>query len=266
VVYRGGQKVATVPAATAWYTDQSARPGITYRYAVEAVDGAGNRSARSAELPVTTGSAPPAPPRWRQGTVSNTGARVTGLTLRLNSPVAAGDLLVGWFGQFDSTGSVTVSDNVNGAWTRAPAATTFNGRGDVGLFYVPNAAYAGSGLTITVTASAPTFLQAVLAEYSGIAAANPLVTSVAVKDVSASAEALTTSVPAGSLVYAAITCGRSPNGATPAGGLAERSATPNGSTDDADVIATGGPQAAVWTFGAPVDWYAVSAVFRPAVP
>ncbi len=52
-----------------------------------------------------------------------TGGSVTTTTLALTSAVHAGDLLVGWFGQYNSTGQVQVSDNVNGAWTRGASET-----------------------------------------------------------------------------------------------------------------------------------------------
>ena len=57
----------------------------------------------------------------------------TGTTITLSGPVHAGDLLVGWFGQFDSTGPVQVSDNVNGSWTRSASTTFSSGNGDIAL-------------------------------------------------------------------------------------------------------------------------------------
>ena len=73
--------------------------------------------------------------------------------------VGQGDLLVGWFGEYDSAGQVSVSDNVNGAWTRSPASTTWNGAtGDIALYYRANSTAAAS-LTITVSAANATYLQ-----------------------------------------------------------------------------------------------------------
>ena len=71
-----------------------------------------------------------------QGTAFGTGTRVTQLAVPLAQPVTAGDLLVGWFAQYNTTGQVQVSDSVNGSWTRAPGSLTFtDGSGDIALYY-----------------------------------------------------------------------------------------------------------------------------------
>ena len=128
-------------------------------------------------------------PSFVQGTTFITGTRVTSQTVTLG-PVAAGDLLVGEFGQYDSTGQVTVSDNVNGAWTRS-ASTTWHGGsspGDIALYYLPNSAAAPGGLTITVTATNATYLQGAPAEYSGVATSSPLDQAVVASGSSTSAD------------------------------------------------------------------------------
>ena len=53
-VYRGGVFVATVPGSATGYTNTGLRAGTHYTYAVDAVDASGNRSLRSAAVPVTT--------------------------------------------------------------------------------------------------------------------------------------------------------------------------------------------------------------------
>ena len=53
-----------------------------------------------------------------QGTSFGT-QQLISTTVSLTKPVQAGDLLVGWFAQYAASGNVQVSDNVNGAWTRA---------------------------------------------------------------------------------------------------------------------------------------------------
>src|SRR5439155_1114060 len=70
-------------------------------------------------------------------------------------------------------GEVQVSDNVNGPWTRS-ASTTFSGAGDIALYYRENSAVAPSGLTITVSASAPAYLQEAVANYRRVATAGAL--------------------------------------------------------------------------------------------
>ena len=56
--------------------------------------------------------------------------------MSLTKPVAAGDLLVGWFAQYASSGQVQVSDKVNGAWTRASSSEKFGSQGDIALYYL----------------------------------------------------------------------------------------------------------------------------------
>ncbi len=51
-IYRGGAFLATVFGAHTTYTDKTARAGKTYRYAVDAFDASGNRSARTAQVTV----------------------------------------------------------------------------------------------------------------------------------------------------------------------------------------------------------------------
>src|SRR6184192_4985516 len=97
-------------------------------------------------------------PTFVQGATFTTGSRVLTTTVTLTSPVAGGDLLVGWFSQYDVPGQVQVSDNVNGPWTRS-VSTTLSGAGDIALYYRENSAAAPSGLAITVSASAPAYRQ-----------------------------------------------------------------------------------------------------------
>src|SRR5437870_11325725 len=92
-------------------------------------------------------------PTFVQGAAFATGSRVLTTTVTLTRPVAGGDLLVGWFSQYDVPGQVQVSDNVNGAWTRAPESLHFlNDAGDIALYYRENSQAAPSGMTITVSA------------------------------------------------------------------------------------------------------------------
>lgn len=266
-IYRNGTALGNTPGDVLTYTDTTAAATTTYTYTVSAADAAGNRSQQSAPLSVTTSNAPlPAPSRV-QGAVAGTGSKVTSETLRLSAPVAAGDLLIGWFGQYDSTGQVQVSDDVNGAWTRAPGSTSFsNGKGDIALYYVENAVAAPSGVTVTVGSSAATYLQAVVAEYSSVpktaAVDNVLIT----KGVSASADSgPTASASPGDLLFSALMTGGSPGGATLPAGWRVYDHTGSYSIDDADLpITASGPQRATWTLAKAVDWYEVAAVVHNA--
>src|SRR5437870_11325381 len=109
------------------------------------------------------------PPAFVQGAAFSTGARVSTLDVTLTGAVAQGDLLVGWFGQYNAPEQVQVSDNVNGTWTRAAAgALTFDDdTGDIALYYRENSQAAPSGMTITVSASSTAYLQGTVAAYPG---------------------------------------------------------------------------------------------------
>jgi fibronectin type 3 domain-containing protein len=53
-IYRNGAALASVGGSTTSYADTTAAPATTYSYAVDAVDGAGNRSAKSGAASATT--------------------------------------------------------------------------------------------------------------------------------------------------------------------------------------------------------------------
>src|SRR5437667_10198064 len=114
-------------------------------------------------------------PTFVQGATFSTGSRVLTTTVTLTSPVAVGDLLVGWFSQYNVSGQVQVSDNVNGTWTRAPGSLHFeDDTGDIALYYRENSQAAPSGMTITASVSSTAFLQGSVADYSGVALAGAL--------------------------------------------------------------------------------------------
>jgi hypothetical protein len=205
-----------------------------------------------------------------QGTAFGTGTRVTSLTVTLGGPVGAGHLLVGWVAEYNAAGNVTVSDSVNGAWTRSAAAETFgNGTGDIALFYLPGSKASSSGVTVTITAPAGAYLQGSIAEYSGVATSAPLDQAQAAKGNGTAATAGPTSaVPVGELVYSALLTGGSPGSVTPGSsqGLTytERAATSSGSAYEQDILAAAaGTQTTTATLGTATDWYAVVATFRP---
>jgi chitodextrinase len=56
-VYRNGKIVATTPNATPSYTDSGLTASTTYKYRISAIDAAGNESAKSVALSVTTAAA-----------------------------------------------------------------------------------------------------------------------------------------------------------------------------------------------------------------
>ena len=264
-VYRNGSSVGTTGGANnTSFTDTTVAPSTTYNYTVDAFDGAGNHSAQSSPpVQATTPAAGGITP-VQSGAISTAG-RVSSATIPFGTVVQAGDLLVGWFAQYDSTGQVQVSDNVNGAWTRAGASTTFsNGGGDIALYYVQNSKAAPFGLTITVSSSSATYLEASAAEYSGVATTAALDQAVAAKGNSASPNSGSTpAVGAGELVVGGIVTGGSPGNVTAGTGFTMRTMTSGESADLEDIVAsTAGPQAATATFSQATDWYSVVAVFH----
>ena len=175
-----------------------------------------------------------------QGTTFDTG-KLTSTTVSLAKPVAAGDLLVGWFAQYASSGQVQVSDKVNGAWTRASSSEKFGSQGDIALYYLAGSKAAAGGITITVSAATATYLQGTVAEYSGVAASGPLAGMAVSRGTSTAVNTgATGSMPAGQLIYAAEVTGVSP-GAVPTPGSSagiaytERASTSSGSAFEEDI-------------------------------
>jgi hypothetical protein len=263
-VYRNGASLGT--AATTSFTDNTVSAGTTYTYTVDAFDAAGNHSAQSQGLRVTT---PTKSPTYVQGAANSPGSRLTSTTLTLAQPVAAGDLLVGWFAQYDSTGQVQVSDSINGAWTRASSETFTNGGGDIALYYVQNTKAAPSGLTITISSSVATYLPGAVSEYSGIATSNALDQTAVGKGVGTAANSgSTAAVAGGELVFGALITGGQPLTVTPGSsqGAPFTLEAHNGSesADTAGILSgAAGAQDAPFTLAGSSDWYAAVATFRP---
>jgi hypothetical protein len=184
--------------------------------------------------------------------------------------VGAGHLLVGWFAQYDASGQVQVSDNVNGAWTRAPASEHFNnGGGDLALYYAQNTR-AATSLTITTSAAGPTYLPSAVAEYSGVATTNALDQTAVGRGTGTTADSgPTASAPGGELVVGAMITGGQPLTVT-AGtsqGVPFDLEVYNGSRSCAvEGILSSAPGAQNARFGlaTATDWYAVAATFRAA--
>src|SRR6266516_3445321 len=210
-------------------------------------------------------------PTFVQGTAFSTGDRVLTTTVTLTSPVAGGDLLVGWFSQYNDPGQVQVSDDVNGAWTRAPWALHFmDDTGDIALYYRENSQAAPGGMTVTVSAASTAYLQGTVADYSGVALAGSLAQIVTARAPGAAAvdTGATAAVDAGELVFAALLTSPGPGSVTPGSSVGvpytARAQTANGSSFEEDITSSAaGAQQGTATLGAATDWYAVCAVFHP---
>jgi hypothetical protein len=266
-VFRNGTAIGATKATT--FLDQTAAPATGYTYTVDAFNGANQQSAQSSPVQVTT---PARSPTFIQGIATSPGSRASSLTLTLSKPVNAGDLLVGWFGEYNAAGQVQVSDNVNGTWSRAVSETFSNGTGDIALYYLANSRAAPNGLTVTISASAsaPAYLQEAIADFSGVAATAPLDQAVVNRGSGAApAGGTTAAVPAGELAVAGLITGGQPGTIIP--GTSQQVPyvvdVQNGSAsaDMEDILSTAaGTQTASDTLGVGSDWYMVVATFRPA--
>jgi chitodextrinase len=272
-VYRGSASIGITASSGLTFIDVSTAASTTYSYTVDAFNGTGQHSAHSAALSVTT---PAHSPEFIQGAAISVGARQTSLQITLPKPVLAGDLLMGWYGQYNVPGQVQVSDNVNGAWVRSSATEAFNGSGDIALEYVQNSLAAPSGITITVSVppGASAYLQEVIAQFRGVSTTNAL-DQVAVAE-SNTGTAIragpTAAVAAGDLVVGAVITGGQPGNiiagssdSVPYINDVVDAQNGSASADLEDILSsTAGTQSANATLGVGGDWYMVVATFRPA--
>src|SRR5437667_11743899 len=265
-VYRNGSPIGTTGPDTTIFLDWDLTPATTHTYSVDAFDLTNDHSDISAPLTVTT---PAVSPEFVQGVAASSASRLPSYTLTLREPVLAGDLLVGWFGQYNASGQVRVSDNVNGAWTRS-VSTTWGGAGDIALYYRQNSAAAHSGLVVTVSASASAYLQEAIAAFRHVATVGALDQAVVAQGAGNYASVgPTSSVPAGELVVAAVLTGGQPRWATPGSSqmVPYLLDVQNGSdaSDLEDILSSAaGPQEGSLTLGAATNWYMALATFRPA--
>src|SRR5437867_3443076 len=209
-------------------------------------------------------------PTFVQGAAFSTGSRVLTITVTLTQPVAAGDLLVGWFAQYNAPAQVQVSDNVNGVWTRGPGSLQFlDNAGDIALYYRENSQAASGGLTITVSVPSIAYLQGTVADYAGVALAGSLDEIASARGQGTAVDTGTTAaVGAGELVFAAFVTGGSPMTVTPGSSVGvpytPRAQNSSGSSFEEDITSSAaGAQRGTATLGAATGWYAVCAVFHP---
>jgi len=195
------------------------------------------------------------------------------IPLTLSRPVAQGDLLVAWVGQYNAPEESQVADNVNGTWTRAPGALAFgDDTGDIALYYRENSQAAPAGLTITLSVSPPAtaYWQGAVADYSGVALAGALdqIISKRFPDGSSVDTGPTPPVGAGELVYAAVITSPSAGSVSPGSSQGvrymSRAQSTNAASFEEDITASAaGAQDGTATLSSVTDWYAVCAVFHP---
>ena len=267
-VYRDGTAIGTAGPDSTIFLDPDSLPATIHTYTVDAFDLANDHSARSASLTVAT---PSQSVEFVQGAADSPASRLRSDTLTLSRPVLAGDLLVGWFSQYNVSGQVHVSDNVNGAWTRS-VSTTWGGAGDIALYYKQNSAAALSGLTITVSANSSAYLQEAVADYRHVATVGALDQAVVSTGVGSYASTgPTAAIPAGELVVAAVLTGGRPGwvlpGSSPSVPYLLDVQDGSASSDLEDILSSAAaPQQGSLTLGAATNWYMVLATFRSTAP
>ncbi len=163
-IIRNGTVIASTSGTGTTYADKTVAPSTTYHYAVDARDAAGNSSAPTTVVDVTTPSPTSGPVLVQAGGSSTK-------TVTLPAPSAPGDLLV--LSASVSTGKTkpitAISDGKN-TWTKVGAYVVSGSISDGEMWYTPNAA---SVTSVTVKTVAPTVALR-LQEFSGVATANPL--------------------------------------------------------------------------------------------
>jgi hypothetical protein len=156
-------------------------------------DGASADVTRPPADAASEGPAPDAPPSVIAHLQNVTQlASGTSLTTGFGRGVVAGDLLVG---TFHGSGTLTVSDNRNGAWTQVANLS------NVYLFYVENTAPGHIVITLTSTTQGP--LRVCADEFSGVATSAALDAQSTGSSTGTTWGAGTTpAIPGGELVYA----------------------------------------------------------------
>ncbi len=222
----------------------------------------------------STGPDAPAAVGFVQAAAISPGTRSTSLRIPFTHAVTKGDLLVGWFGQYNSLGQVSVSDAMNGQWIRTASSEKFaNGNGDLALFYT-YAKLSALSLTITTHSLLPTYLPSTVAEYRGLPAGTPPTTAaVAEKDIESHSTRIvagpTATVPAGDLVFGAEICGGQPAtftvGSTQGVPFTQRAINSDSAAAGVEDVLSGaaGGQNSSFTVSSPTDWYSAVAVFAP---
>ena len=209
-----------------------------------------------------------------QAAAISPGTKTNNLKFTFSRPVTQGDLLVGWFGQYNSLGQVTVTDSMSNLWIRTAYSEKFtNGGGDLALFYTYATASAPN-LAITAHSLTSTYLPYAVAEYTGIPVGTaPVTGAVAERNSGANSTQIvagpTANVPAGDLVFGAEFCGGQPVsftvGSTQGVPFVERAINSDSGAAGVEDVLSGaaGGQNSSFTISSPTDWYSVVAVFTP---
>jgi hypothetical protein len=163
-IYRNGTLLITTSGTGTTYADTTVAASTTYQYTVDARDGAGNASQRSAPASVTT-PAPASGPVFVQTAASSTN------TVSLPAPSRSGDLLVLTAGVYTgATKPITAVSDGKNTWSKVGGYFVSGQYSDGEVWYSANAASVSS-VTVTTGAAAVALR---VQEFSGVATFSPL--------------------------------------------------------------------------------------------
>ncbi len=113
-----------------------------------------------------------------QGATGSNNAATTSLGVAFSASVAAGDLLICAVTSYNSTAAGTdiksVSDSLNGTWTKIASIKLGTGNTWLDLWYFPNAAAGATTPTVNLASGDTYQCYVAIGEYAGIATATPL--------------------------------------------------------------------------------------------
>ncbi|MFL5306458.1 MAG: fibronectin type III domain-containing protein [Polyangia bacterium] len=167
-------QAGTAPGAT--FTDGGLAAVTSYSYRVRATDAAMNLSPYSNVATATTKAAAELP-AFVQSNSATPQTALTSVTITFAGAQMAGDLNVLFAAWNDSVTKVaSVTDSAGNTYAPALAPTTYAGKATQVCYYAKNIVAAAAGAnTVTITfASAAPFVDARIAEYSGLDPVNPL--------------------------------------------------------------------------------------------
>jgi hypothetical protein len=255
----GDQSLATSAALQAVFAGHNAGPGTSPTTTTPTTKAATTTTAASttrATAFLPTGVS------FVQAQSKGTGSLERSLNLTF-SGVPARATLVGYFLQYNASGPVQVSDNLNGSWTRGIAQPFSGTAGDVALYYVLHAKPGAA--TITVSAGQPTYLQAAVNEYTGVGSLD----SAAEGSGSGNLPATSSTIPvaAGDLLFSAVQTGGTPGPMTAGAsdGVPFAMRTQGGAVGSEDILSTAaGTQSGLMSLTNSTNWFSVVAAFKPS--
>ena len=204
------------------------------------------------------------PPQAAQAASFSNGSPAVSMSVTTSQPVKQGDVLVGWFLQYDSPGQVHISDSFGDSWTRFSSAGFDGGfTGDVVLAWT--VARQSGAPQVVVGADKATYLEGSLVELQGASAVQPISQgTIASGNGGLASASLSTPVLASDATLAMVNTGGSYGSASPSSGFTLVSA--DGSAAAAEVLSGGSisGRPVSFSFDQLTDWNLAVATVRGA--